>query len=116
MVIIPVNPDTDDIELSASIEGMNLTLQNIMEAIEEGEISSMEVKVLLTMVDHTKASKTFEERLRKEYKSLVLNTTINYQAAPIKNKHKTGSFVVEKKDTRIGQSYLRLVEEIERLN
>ena len=113
MVIIPVNPDADSIELSDSIEGMNLTLQNIREAIEEGEISSVEIRILLTMVDHTNASRAFEEYLRKEYQDLILDTVINYQAAPIKNKHKTGGFVIEKCDTRIGMSYLDLVQEIE---
>ncbi len=115
MVLIPVNPDADSIELSDSIEGMNLTLQNIKEAIEEGEISLVDVKILLTMVDHTNASKAFEDYLRKEYQNLILDTVINYQAAPIKNKHKTGGFVVEKQDTKIGNSYLNLVEEIERM-
>lgn len=115
-VIIPVNPDADSIELSDSIEGMNLTLQNIKEAIEEGEISLIDIKILLTMVDHTNASKAFEEYLRKEYGGLILNTVINYQAAPIKNKHKTGGFVIEKSETKIGRSYLALVEEIERMN
>ncbi len=116
MVLIPVNPDADSIELSDSIEGMNLTLQNIKEAIEEGEISLVDVKILLTMVDHTNASKAFEDYLRKEYQNLILDTVINYQAAPIKNKHKTGGFVIEKRDTKIGNSYLNLVEEIERMN
>ena len=114
LVIIPVNPDADDIELSDSIEGMNLTLQNIREAIEEGEIASMEFRVLLTMVDHTNASKSFEEYLRGQYKDLVLDTVINYQAAPVKNKNKTGGFVIEN-DTKIGKSYRDLVKEIERI-
>ena len=46
LVIIPVNPDADSVELSDSIEGMNLTLQNIQEAIEEGEIPSMDFRIL----------------------------------------------------------------------
>ena len=115
LIIIPVNPDADDIELSDSIEGMNLTLQNIKEAIEEGEISDIEFKILLTMTDNTKASKIFEEYLRNAYGDHVLTTSINYQSAPIKNKHKTGKFVIEKTDTRIGSSYNSLVEEIRRI-
>ena len=115
LVIIPVNPDADDIELSDSIEGMNLTLQNIREAIEEGEIPSMEFRILLSMVDHTKASKLFEDYLRSAYGDYVLSTSINYQSAPIKNKNRTGKFVIEKTDTRIGNSYSSLVEEIRSL-
>ena len=115
MVIIPVNPDADDIELSDSIEGMNLTLQNIKEAIEEGEISSMDFKILLTMMDHTNASKTFEDYLRNAYHDRVLDTVINYQAAPIKNKNKVGGFVIEQNNTKIGNSYQQLVDEIERM-
>ena len=116
MVIIPVNPDADNIELSDSIEGMNLTLQNIMEAIEEGEISSMEIRILLTMVDHTNASRAFEEYLRMQYSDLILDTTINYQAAPIKNKDKSGGFVIEKANTKIGECYKKLTEEVERIS
>ena len=112
MVIIPVNPDADSIELSDSIEGMNLTLTNIKEAIEEGEIGEMEFRILLTMTDNTKASRLFEEYLRSAYGDYVLQTNINYQSAPIKNKDKTGSFVIEKGDTRIGRSYLALVDEL----
>ena len=114
MVIIPVNPDADQIELSDSIEGMNLTLTNIKEAIEEGEIAGMDFRILLTMTDNTKASKHFEEYLRSAYGSYVLNTNINYQSAPIKNKDKSG-FVIEKDDTRIGMSYQTLVKEIRSL-
>ena len=115
MVIIPVNPDADQIELSDSIEGMNLTLQNIKEAIEEGEIGEMDFKILLTMTDNTKASKLFEEYLRSAYKDYVLKTNINYQSAPIKNKDRSG-FVIEKDDTRIGKNYQTLVEEIRSLS
>lgn len=115
MVIIPVNPDADSVELSDSIEGMNMTLQNIKEAIEEGEISSMEFRILLTMTDNTKASKLFEEYLRSAYGSYVLNTNINYQSAPIKNKDKYGGFVIEKANTKIGNSYNTLVDEIRSL-
>ncbi len=114
MVIIPVNPDADDIELSDSIEGMNLTLQNIKEAIEEGEISNMRFRILLTMVDHTNASRSFEEYLRSQYRNLILNTVINYQAAPVKNKNKSGGIVIEK-DTKIGNCYKDLVTEIKEL-
>lgn len=115
MVIIPVNPDADQIELSDSIEGMNLTLQNIKEAIEEGEIGEMDFKILLTMTDNTRASKLFEEYLRSAYGDYVLKTNINYQSAPIKNKDRSG-FVIEKNDTRIGKSYQTLVEEIRSLS
>lgn len=111
MVIIPVNPDADHVELSDSIEGMNLTLQNIKEAIEEGEIAGMDFKIMLTMSDNTRASRMFEEYLRSAYGDYVLKTNINYQSAPIKNKNSSG-FVIEKDDTRIGKSYQSLVEEI----
>ena len=113
MVIIPVNPDVDSVELSDSIEGMNLTLQNIQEAIEEGEIPSMEFRILLTMTDHTKASRIFEEYLRSVYGDFVLEANINYQSAPIKNRKKTdGGFVIEKANTKIGENYIRLTEEL----
>ncbi|MBR2533344.1 MAG: AAA family ATPase [Erysipelotrichaceae bacterium] len=115
MVIIPVNPDADNIELSDSIEGMNLTLQNIKEAIEEGEIGEMDFRILLTMTDNTKASRMFEEYLRSSYGGYVMNTNINYQSAPIKNKDRSG-FVIEKDNTRIGQNYQLLVDEIRSLN
>ncbi|MBR4470373.1 MAG: AAA family ATPase [Erysipelotrichaceae bacterium] len=115
MVIIPVNPDADNIELSDSIEGMNLTLQNIREAIEEGEIGGMDFRILLTMTDNTKASRMFEEYLRSAYGDYILNTNINYQSAPIKNKDRSG-FVIEKDDTRIGQNYQLLVDEIRSLS
>ena len=115
MVIIPVNPDADNIELSDSIEGMNLTLTNIKEAIEEGEIAEMEFRILLTLTDNTKASRMFEEYLRSAYGDYVLSTNINYQSAPIKNKDRSG-FVIEKDDTRIGQNYQLLVNEIRSLN
>ena len=115
MVIIPVNPDADQIELSDSIEGMNLTLTNIKEAIEEGEIAGMDFRILLTMTDNTKASKLFEEYLRSAYGDYVLNTNINYQSAPIKNKDRSG-FVIERDDTRIGKSYQTLVDEIRSLS
>ena len=114
MVIIPVNPDADNIELSDSIEGMNLTLTNIKEAIEEGEIAEMEFRILLTLTDNTKASRMFEEYLRSAYGDYVLSTNINYQSAPIKNKDRSG-FVIEKDDTRIGMSYQTLVKEIRSL-
>ncbi len=112
MVIIPVNPDADSVELSDSIEGMNLTLQNIKEAIEEGEIAGMQFRILLTMCDNTKASRVFEEYLRSVYGDYVMKTSINYQSAPVKNKNKSGGFVIEKDDTRIGNSYKALVDEI----
>ena len=113
MVIIPVNPDADSIELSDSIEGMNLTLTNIKEAIEEGEISDMNFRILLTMTDNTKASRLFEEYLRSAYGDYVLQTNINYQSAPIKNRKKTdGGFVIEKINTKIGENYMRLTEEL----
>ena len=64
MVIIPVNPDADNIMFSDSIEGMNLTLTNIKEAIDEGEIAEMDFRILLTMTDRTKASQIFEDYLR----------------------------------------------------
>ena len=113
MVIIPVNPDADSVELSDSIEGMNLTLQNIQEAIEEGEIPNMEFRILLTMTDHTKASRIFEEYLRSVYGDYVLQTNINYQSAPIKNRKKTdGGFVIEKANTKIGENYMKLTEEL----
>jgi chromosome partitioning protein len=115
MVIIPVNPDADHVELSDSIEGMNLTLQNIKEAIEEGEIAGMDFRILLTMSDNTRASRMFEEYLRSAYRDYVLKTNINYQSAPIKNKNSSG-FVIEKDDTRIGKSYQSLVEEIRGLS
>ena len=54
--------------------------------------------------------------LNNEYKDLILETTINYQAAPIKNKNKSGGFVIEKTDTKIGNSYLKLTEEIVRIS
>jgi len=114
MVIIPVNPDSDNIELSDSIEGMNLTLSNIKEAIEEGEIAEMDFRILLTMSDNTKASRMFEEYLRSSYGNYVLKTNINYQSAPIKNKDRSG-FVIEKNDTRIGNNYRLLVDEIRSL-
>ena len=112
MVIIPVNPDADSVELSDSIEGMNLTLQNIREAIEEGEIPEMQFRILLTMIDNTKASRVFEEYLRSVYGDYVLNSSINYQSAPVKNKNRYGGFVIEKGDTRVGNSYKALVDEI----
>ncbi len=112
MVIIPVNPDADSVELSDSIEGMNLTLQNIREAIEEGEIPEMQFRILLAMTDNTKASRVFEEYLRAVYGDYVLNSNINYQSAPVKNKNRSGGFVIEKDDTRIGNSYKALVDEI----
>ena len=94
---------------------MNLTLQNIREAIEEGEIGGMDFRILLTMTDYTKASRMFEEYLRSAYGDYVLNTNINYQSAPIKNKDRSG-FVIEKDDTRIGQNYKLLVDEIRSLS
>ncbi|MBR0419024.1 MAG: hypothetical protein IJI66_07630, partial [Erysipelotrichaceae bacterium] len=72
-------------------------------------------KILLTMVDRTNASKAFEDYLRNAYKDRLLNTVINYQAAPIKNKNKAGGFVIEQGNTKIGNSYQQLTEEIERM-
>ena len=115
MVIIPVNPDADNIMFSDSIEGMNLTLTNIKEAIDEGEIAEMDFRILLTMTDRTKASQIFEDYLRSAYGDLVLKTDINYQSAPIKNKNRSG-FVIEKEDTRVGRNYQSLVNEIRSLS
>lgn len=109
LLLIPIVPDSNKIEESDSIEGMNLLLDELKESISAGENLKPNLRVLATEVDNDLISESFVETTKDFFSSKMLNTTIPFSA---RNARRKENFVIEKKRTKIAQAYRKLVSEL----
>ena len=109
LLIIPVVPDSNKIEDSDSIEGMNLLLEEISESIKAGENIKPRFKVLLTEVDNDEVSNEFKLITKSHFKEKAFITEIPFSA---KHARRRDNFVIEKNRTKISRCYKQLVDEI----
>lgn len=77
LVIIPIKID------DASLEGVDVTLQQMIEILSYSSFLAFDFKLLFTMRNRTRIEKDVEETLRHMFPGRCFETSIRYQAKPI---------------------------------
>ncbi len=102
-----------DLEKGA-LKGIELTLQHSQEILENIDGANFEIRILPTKIQRNKIDTETLEELKMAYGSMVYQTNIRYQAAPIKDSSMRGRMLINdmKSRSKVAQDYRDLVAEV----
>ena len=102
-----------DLEKGA-LKGIELTLQHSQEILENIDGANFEIRILPTKIQRNKIDTETLEELKMAYGSMVYQTNIRYQAAPIKDSSMKGRMLINdmKSRSKVAQDYRDLVAEV----
>lgn len=74
--------------------------------------SHTEYKVLITKVNRTKNDREIADELEDIFKNRIYRTRIRYQSAPISNADCYGEYVIQDRNSGVGEDYHKFVQEV----
>lgn len=107
LVIVPIKID------AGSLEGVDVTLQQMLEILKYSQFLAFDFKLLFTMRNRTNVESSVEKTMRTLFPSRCFDTSIRYQSKPIVTASNERKVLIESNcKTGVAQDYLRLVNEI----
>lgn len=106
LVIVPIKIE------NGSLEGVDTTLQQMLEVLEYSSFLAFDFKLLFTMRNRNKCEKQIEETLRCLFPERCFEQTIRYQAKPIVQASLKKQILIEASTSNVSEDYRSLVEEI----
>lgn len=106
LVIVPIRIE------NGSLEGVDTTLQKMIEVLEFSSYLAFDFKLLFTMRNRNKCEKNIEETLRYLFPERCFEQTIRYQAKPIVQASLQKQILIESSTSNVSKDYRKLVEEI----
>ena len=107
LIIIPIKID------SGSLEGVDVTLQQMLEILSYSSFLSFDFKLLFTMRNRTVVENKVENTMRKLFPERCFNSVIRYQAKPIITASNERQVLLEGNcKSGVAQDYISLVDEI----
>lgn len=107
LVIVPIKID------AGSLEGVDVTLQQMLEILKYSQFLAFDFKLLFTMRNRTKVEGNVEDTMRTLFPDRCFNTTIRYQSKPVVTASNERKILIEKNSTTgVAQDYINFVNEI----
>lgn len=106
LVIVPIKIE------NGSLEGVDTTLQQMLEVLEYSSFLAFDFKLLFTMRNRNKIEKEIENTLRCLFPERCFTQTIRYQAKPIVEASLEKKILIETSKSNVSYDYRNLVEEI----
>ena len=107
VVIVPLKID------AGSLEGVDVTLQQMLEILSYSSFLLFDFKLLFTMRNRTKIEKKTEETMRALFSNRCFDTTVRYQAKPVIQATNERKILLEGDcQSGVAQDYIRLVDEV----
>lgn len=107
LIIIPIKID------AGSLEGVDITLQQMLEILSYSDFLEFDFKLLFTMRNRTVVEADVEKTLRTLFPDRCFNTPIRYQSKPVVTASNERKILLEGKcKSGVAQDYKQLVDEI----
>ena len=107
LIIIPIKID------AGSLEGVDITLQQILEILSYSDFLEFDFKLLFTMRNRTVVEADVEKTLRTLFPDRCFNTPIRYQSKPVVTASNERKILLEGRcKSGVAQDYKMLVDEI----
>lgn len=105
-IIIPIKIE------NGSLEGVDTTLQQLLEILNYSSFLAFDFKLLFTMRNRNKIEAEIEETLRHLFPGRCYEQTIRYQAKPVVTASLEKRILIESSDSPVANDYLRFVDEV----
>ena len=107
LIIIPIKID------AGSLEGVDITLQQMLEILSYSDFLEFDFKLLFTMRNRTVVEADVEKTLRTLFPDRCFNTPIRYQSKPVVTASNERKILLEGRcKSGVAQDYKMLVDEI----
>lgn len=107
LIIIPIKID------AGSLEGVDITLQQMLEILSYSDFLEFDFKLLFTMRNRTVVEADVEKTLRTLFPDRCFNTPIRYQSKPVVTASNERKILLEGRcQSGVAQDYKMLVDEI----
>lgn len=107
LIIIPIKID------AGSLEGVDITLQQMLEILSYSDFLEFDFKLLFTMRNRTVVEADVEKTLRTLFPGRCFNTPIRYQSKPVVTASNERKILLEGRcQSGVAQDYQLLVDEI----
>lgn len=107
LIIIPIKID------AGSLEGVDITLQQMLEILSYSDFLEFDFKLLFTMRNRTIVEADVEKTLRTLFPDRCFNTPIRYQSKPVVTASNERKILLEGRcKSGVAQDYNQLVDEI----
>ena len=107
LIIIPIKID------AGSLEGVAITLQQMLEILSYSDFLEFDFKLLFTMRNRTVVEADVEKTLRTLFPDRCFNTPIRYQSKPVVTASNERKILLEGRcKSGVAQDYKQLVDEI----
>lgn len=107
LIIIPIKID------AGSLEGVDITLQQMLEILSYSDFLEFDFKLLFTMRNRTVVEADVEKTLRTLFPDRCFNTPIRYQSKPVVTASNERKILLEGRcKSGVAQDYKQLVDEI----
>lgn len=107
LIIIPIKID------AGSLEGVDITLQQMLEILSYSDFLEFDFKLLFTMRNRTNVEADVEKTLRTLFPDRCFNTPIRYQSKPVVTASNERKILLEGRcKSGVAQDYKMLVDEI----
>lgn len=105
-IIIPIKIE------NGSLEGVDTTLQQLLEILNYSSFLAFDFKLLFTMRNRNKIEAEIEETLRHLFPGRCYEQTIRYQAKPVVTASLEKNILIESSDSPVANDYLKFVDEV----
>lgn len=105
-IIIPIKIE------NGSLEGVDTTLQQLLEILNYSTFLGFDFKLLFTMRNRNKIEAEIEETLRHLFPNRCYEQTIRYQAKPVVTASLEKKILIESSDSPVANDYLKFVDEV----
>lgn len=105
-IIIPIKIE------NGSLEGVDTTLQQLLEILNYSTFLGFDFKLLFTMRNRNKIEAEIEETLRHLFPNRCYEQTIRYQAKPVVTASLEKKILIESSDSPVANDYRKLVDEV----
>lgn len=107
LIIIPIKID------AGSLEGVDITLQQMLEILSYSDFLEFDFKLLFTMRNRTVVEADVEKSLRTLFPDRCFNSSIRYQSKPVVTASNERKILLEGRcQSGVAQDYKMLVDEI----
>lgn len=105
-IIIPIKIE------NGSLEGVDTTLQQLIEILNYSTFLAFDFKLLFTMRNRNKIEAEIEETLRHLFPERCYEQTIRYQAKPVVTASLEKKILIESSDSPVANDYRKFVNEV----
>lgn len=106
LIIVPIKLE------NGSLEGVDTTLQQMLEILKFSSFLGFDFKLLFTMRNRTKIEAAVEETMRFLFPGRCFEQTIRYQAKPVTQSSFEKKILISHSNSNVANDYRALVEEI----